>query len=123
MITIVLKDLRPTPLNRIYKPIIRNKRPSIIVSNEAKTTKRLIRYEVMKQKQNKMLQGNLTMKIDFCIKKGARNNDVDNSLKLLLDALQGLCYKDDMQIIQLEIRKHLNQSHNEYIVQILEVKE
>jgi Holliday junction resolvase RusA-like endonuclease len=34
-----------------------------------------------------------------------RDRDIDNSLKILLDSFNGVIYKDDKQVIELNIRK------------------
>lgn len=49
------------------------------------------------------------------------NRDIDNMVKATLDALQGICYKNDMQIYKLTMAKTKSQDSLEYVrVKILE---
>ncbi|MFY4789483.1 RusA family crossover junction endodeoxyribonuclease [Aliarcobacter butzleri] len=43
-------------------------------------------------------------------------------LKLLFDSLNGLAYKDYKQIIDLRVRKHLNQKEDKLIIKIEEAR-
>ena len=107
MITITLKGVKPTPLNRLYKPIIKGGYPSIILSKEAREAKKYIQTDILRQKQNKMLEGHLKFYMDIDVKK-VKSPDIDGLLKQLFDALEGLCYTNDNQILDLRVRKHLN---------------
>jgi crossover junction endodeoxyribonuclease RusA len=58
--------------------------------------------------------------MDILISK--RNNyDIDGLLKLLFDSLNGLAYIDDKQIVDLRVRKHLNEIEDKLIIKIEEV--
>ena len=76
---------------------------------------KFIQMECIRQKA-KMIKGSVSVKIDFCIKKGDKDKDIDSFLKLLLDAFNGIVYEDDKDIIELIIRKHNNQSVNQIVV-------
>ena len=41
--------------------------------------------------------------------------DVDNLAKVVLDALQGVCYKDDSQIVHLEVTKAYGDEDSVYL--------
>lgn len=116
-IVIVLCGLKPTPLNRLYTPIIRGKYPSIIISKEGRSTKKTIQTEVLRQRQDKMLEGSLKFYMDVDVEK-IKSPDIDALLKQLFDALEGLCYKNDNQILDLKVRKHLNQNENKITILI-----
>ena len=111
-VTLVLEGVKPTPLNRLYKPIVKwiGKSPiaSLILSKESREQKKLVQMEVLRQKQNKMLEGHLSFYMDIDVKK-IKSPDIDALLKQLFDALEDLCYKNDNQILDLRVRKHLNQ--------------
>ena len=77
--------------------------------------------EAIRQKANNVLSNDLSMKIDFCIKSGKRNKDIDSFLKLMLDALEDVMYKNDNQIVSLEIKKHLDQEEDEIIILVEEL--
>ena len=72
---------------------------------------------VVSQKQNKILEGHIKFYMDIDVKK-EKSPDIDALLKQLLDALQGLCYKDDKQILDLRVRKHLNQGEDKITILI-----
>ena len=54
-----------------------------------------------------MLEGDLKFYMDIDVKK-TKSPDIDALLKQLFDALEGLCYANDRQILDLRVRKHLN---------------
>lgn len=116
-ITLHLKDMRITPLNRLYTPIIKKGRPAMITSKESRICKAIIRREAMRQKQNKKLVGNLSMCIDMIISNN-KAPDIDAIQKVLCDALEGSCYENDSQIVDMHTRKHVNQGVNEVLVSI-----
>lgn len=113
---LILKFI-PMLLNRLYVPIVRNGKASMIKNPAAKQSRDHIFYEAMRQKVNKKLDGDLSMKIDFCYK-GKRNKDIDGLLKLLFDSLNNVCYHDDEQIVELIVRKHRNQKEDEVIISL-----
>jgi Holliday junction resolvase RusA-like endonuclease len=118
-IAITLKGIKPTPLNRLYTPIVKyllgKPIASMLLSKESRTTKKLIQTEVLRQKQNKMLDGHLLFYMDIDVKK-VKSPDIDALLKQLFDALEGLCYKNDNQILDLRVRKHLNQEEDKITI-------
>lgn len=118
---IVLNTI-PTLLNKLYIPICRNNKPSIIKNKEAKEFVKLVYMEAIRQKANKKLSGGISIKIDIEISK-RRNYDIDSVLKLLLDALNGVCYSDDKQIVDLQIRKHIKCDNDRLVILIENIKE
>lgn len=42
------------------------------------------------------------------------NKDLDNIAKTILDALNGIAYKDDKQVVDLEVRKYYSNKDNDY---------
>ena len=61
------------------------------------------------------------MKIDFCIKRGRKEPDIDAVLKLLMDSLEDVMYKNDKQIKFLQVAKHLEQDESELVVLVEEL--
>ena len=120
-IAIVLKGVKPTPLNRLYTPIVKwilgKAVAGMLLSKESRTTKKQIQMEVLRQKQNKMLEGHILFYMDIDVKK-VKSPDIDALLKQLFDALEGLCYKNDNQILDLRVRKHLNQDEDKITILI-----
>lgn len=118
-ITIVLKGIKPTPLNRLYTPVVKwllgKPIASLLLSKESRVVKKQIQMEVLRQKQNKMLEGYLLFYMDIDVKK-VKSPDIDALLKQLFDALEGLCYKNDNQILDLRVRKHLNKDEDKITI-------
>jgi len=119
-ITLVLKGIKPTPLNRLYTPVRRGNYASIIISKEAREVKKQIQMAVIHQKMDKMLEGDIRFLMDIDVKK-VKSPDIDALLKQLFDALEGLCYKNDRQILDLRVRKHLNQGEDKITIFIEEI--
>lgn len=106
---LILKTI-PTLLNKLYQPIIRNGKPSIIKNKQSKDFIKIVQYEAIRQKI-KPIDGYVSFKCDILIKD--RNNyDIDSVIKLLFDSLNGVAYKDDKYIIDLRVRKHLNAEYD-----------
>ena len=109
----------PTLLNRLYIPIIKNGKPTIIKNPKTKEFTKYIN-DICLINRVKPLKKDISFYMDILISK--RNNyDIDGLLKLLFDSLNGLAYIDDKQIVDLRIRKHRNQSEDKLIIKIEEV--
>ena len=59
--------------------------------------------------------------MDILISK-RRNYDIDATLKLLFDSLNKIAFEDDKNIIDLRVRKHLNQEEDKLIIKIEEIQ-
>lgn len=120
-IQLILKGIKPTPLNRLYTPVCKffNGRwvGTILLSKESRVTKKIIQAEVLRQKQGKMLTGHLSFYMDIDVLK-EKSPDIDATLKQLFDALEGFCYTNDKQILDLRVRKHLHSGKDEITIQI-----
>lgn len=55
--------------------------------------------------------------MDILISK-RRNYDIDATLKLLFDSLNKIAFEDDKNIVDLRVRKHLNQEEDKLIIKI-----
>ncbi len=109
----------PTLLNRLYVPIIKNGKPSIIKNPKTKEFTKYIN-DICLINRVKPLKKDISFYMDILISK--RNNyDIDGLLKLLFDSLNGLAYIDDKQIVDLRVRKHLNETEDKLIIKIEEV--
>lgn len=97
----------PSLLNTIYIPVIDNKskKPKIIKSKEAKEYTKYVHMECLRQK-TKFLNGKLSFSMDILIK-DRKDFDIDAVQKLLFDSLEGIIYKNDKQIVEMIVRKHI----------------
>ena len=109
----------PNLLNRLYVPIIKNGKPSIIKNPKTKEFTKYIN-DICLINRVKPFKKDISFYMDILISK--RNNyDIDGLLKLLFDSLNGLAYIDDKQIVDLRVRKHLNETEDKLIIKIEEV--
>ncbi len=76
----------------------------VFMSQEGKDCKELFQWEIKSQFKDKLLEHNLEVKIDFYFGDN-RKRDLDNYNKLILDACNGIVWKDDSQIYVLILRK------------------
>ncbi len=107
-------------LNKLYIPIIRNGTPALIKSKEAKEFTKYVHVECIRQKI-KPIKGPILFYMDILISK-RRNYDIDGTLKLLFDSLNKIAFEDDKNIVDLRVRKHLNQEEDKLIIKIEEIK-
>lgn len=102
-------ELPPT-LNQIYKPAQREKYTTTIKSKEAKNWQTycgtMARQELIKKGLESDLKGHYRVDVDMYLK---RDRDVDSSLKLLLDSLEGILYKNDKQVKEVRCKKYKSQ--------------
>lgn len=52
-----------------------------------------------------------------------RRRDLDNTVKSICDALNGIAYEDDSQIVQLLTTKHLDRDNPRAVITISQLKE
>ena len=103
---------KPIPkLNTLYRT---NKFNHIYKSTKSKE---FCDYIKQNYQQVHLFENNIIMKLDFYVN---RDCDIDSMLKCLLDSFNEVIYKDDKQIYELNIKKHLVKSKNDVktIVQI-----
>lgn len=111
----------PTLLNNLYIPIVKpNGKPSIIKNKEAKEFTKYVHFKCLQQKV-KPIETDVSFYMDILICK-RKNYDIDGLLKLLFDSFNTFAYKDDKQIVDLRVRKHLNQTEDKLIIKIEEIK-
>lgn len=68
------------------------------------------------QWKEKCKEGAVMLVVDLFLK---RDRDIDNSLKVLLDLMQGKVYENDKQINHLTIRKLEDKSDPRVVIQVL----
>ncbi len=76
------------------------------LTKRAREWKRLVADEVRRQlPKHKPLKGRLKVRVLLCVR--YRRGDVDNRLKAILDAFNGLVWVDDRQVDFLSIERRL----------------
>jgi len=56
----------------------------------------------------------------YC-KKGCRGGDLDNRLKVILDALEGIVYENDKQVVKISAEKKIHQGRDFSFIKVLEL--
>lgn len=101
-----LKLPYPISTNRYW----RNYRGKTTLSEEAKLYKRDVWYSAVKA-DVRMAKGNVSLIIDLhprTTKDGDASKvciDTDNGLKVVIDALQGIAYENDKQIVEIRAKR------------------
>ena len=101
-ITLIFNKLPPS-INATYKAKCVCGHGAMYKSDEAKDWQlgaQWVAKEIMED--SPLLDCDLQMEVEMVCK---RDRDIDGSLKLLLDALQGICYHNDSQVKKLTIAK------------------
>lgn len=98
----------PTSANRLVAPVIlRGKRPRtrLVKTSEAKEWLRTARLLIRQQGATGPVAG--PVRLDCVFRFDTIGSDLDNRLKALKDALTGLVWFDDCQVIEMECAKIL----------------
>ena len=82
----------PPSANRYWR--IYNNR--IVVTDEAKQYKQAVYYQL---RDYEPLRGDVA--VNFTVFRPARRGDLDNYTKIMFDALNGLVWLDDLQVIEI----------------------
>lgn len=112
--TVTLTLPEPPSANRYW----RNVKGRMVLSREAKDYKRAVAT----------LAGHLTPTravVEVCLDwyRGRRSGDLDNRIKQSLDALKGLAYHDDAQIVEIHARRFDDKANPRLIVTITPAEE
>ena len=85
----------------------------------SKSWKETVKWQAIEQKAE-ILPNALSMRLSFRlprpkslpkkVKEHTRKPDLDNLVKAVKDALKGVCYKDDAQIVELVATKQYNEN-------------
>lgn len=86
----------PPSSNRYW----RNFRGRMVVSEEARNYKLAVGL-ICNHAATQPLSGEVV--VNFAIRRPAKRRDIDNHIKVVLDALQGHLYENDSQIVELHV--------------------
>ena len=107
MITI---ETKPVSTNNMYA----GRR---VMTKLARTTKESIGWEARTQFHGEPLEGDLAIRVDI-FSPDRRRRDFDN-LKMVYDALSGVVWNDDSQIMEAHIKKHIDRDNPRIEISIL----
>jgi crossover junction endodeoxyribonuclease RusA len=108
----------PPSLNVMYR---KSKYGAIYKTLKARQYIDLVHQTIKEQNENiEILNCNVKVTI-IMYQNDKRKRDIDNVLKVLLDAMNGIVYIDDSQIIELHIKKVCNTQINKIEIEISEL--
>jgi crossover junction endodeoxyribonuclease RusA len=108
----------PVPKER---PRFNTKTGRVYTPRKTKTAEDHIAWEFKRHYGAKLLTQDVHVCLSFHLEKGQRA-DLDNLVKTVLDALNGVAWKDDAQVIGLECRIYRDCSKAGIKVDIVEAK-
>lgn len=115
---IIIKiPLRPISLNQLHRV---NKYGHVYKVREARAWQELARKIIAEQYNEQILEGNVAVTLKICLK-GDKPIDLDNSLKLCIDALQGTVIKNDNQVVGISAYRKLNSEADQITITIQEI--
>lgn len=104
MITLTLPY--PVSANRYWRTVVNKKtlRAMTFVSDEAKSFKSEVAWTAKAQGLRKPLRGPIELVVKLIPKNGVCM-DLDNALKVTIDALKGIAYADDSQVRRIDAER------------------
>jgi len=109
----------PLTTNTLYRTVCRGKYISVYLTDDGKARKYQYQMEAKMQWKKPVLEGDLTVTIDLYFK-DKRRRDWDNFNKIVMDSLEGICFKDDSQIQEAVVRKHIDKEIPRIEIEIYE---
>lgn len=101
----------PPSANRYWRHVGRN----VVVSSEARKYRERVRWLALSQLgRAKPLEGDVTVAVT--VFRPAKRGDLDNCLKVLLDALRGVAYLDDSQVARLHASRYEDRANPRAVV-------
>jgi crossover junction endodeoxyribonuclease RusA len=99
-------EIIPPSVNSYWRSVLRGGRIIHYVSKEGKAFKNALSL-IARANKFKLLKGDVILKYKLYCKKQGRK-DLDNTLKAVQDALEGIAYENDKQIKRIEAEKISN---------------
>lgn len=107
---------QPVSINNRYIIDSRKGKPKLILSEEYRNAKEAVQWEIHSQFRGEIrTEDGLTVNILQYFSDN-RRRDIDGYIKMILDAMTGVVYKDDSQIEELNVVKI--KDHDEFLIQI-----
>jgi crossover junction endodeoxyribonuclease RusA len=107
--TLTLPD--PPSANRWWRMVVIKGQGRMLISSEARKYKERVALLGGRQK---LPDGPVKLTIDWYRER--RSGDLDKRIGVLLDALQGVLYDDDSQIVEITARRHDDKANPRVVV-------
>jgi len=88
------------------------------LNERGKDTKRCMEQEIALWWKSEMILDDVTVNVMFHFK-DKRKKDIDSHLKVILDSMSGIVYKDDSQITEMHVYKEIGCDETKTVIQIL----
>lgn len=99
-------DFSPPSVNHLYKTFCRRGSVRRVMTEKGKIFKKALATLAVANKF-KLIETDCTLEYNLYAKKKGRT-DLDNTLKAIQDALEGIAYKNDSQIVEIIAKKYKN---------------
>lgn len=115
--------MTPTTLTLTTKPIPINQKYGVvngrnILSKKYRESKDALQWEAKGQWQGDPIDRKVAMNLLLYFG-DKRQRDIDAYIKIILDALEGVCYTNDNQIYELHVFKQIDKANPRTVVQII----
>ena len=90
------------------------------ISQEGRAFKEKLQW-IAKSKKVKMKSVLVRLELEWHCKKKCNGGDLDNRLKVILDALEGIVYPDDKFVVEIEAKKVMDTGVDKGIIRVYEI--
>lgn len=90
------------------------------MTDQGKAIKEAYQWEAKTQWKRKPITGDVALHITFYFK-DKRRRDLDNQHKLIWDALSGIVYEDDSQVIEYHVYREFDKARPRTEIEVREV--
>ena len=115
---IILKiPLRPVSSNKMYRV---SKSGHIYKPKEIVEFEQQVRKLMSEQYNDKILDGNCAITLKICLT-GNKPIDLDNCMRMVINALQGIVIKNDAQIVGISAHRQMNCEADKITISITDI--
>jgi len=114
--TITLRG-KPISTNHVWKHACRGQRMMSYLTDEGRAAKESYQWQARSQYHHAPLVGRLSITVELYFA-DARRHDWDNYHKLSCDALNGIVWVDDSQIVEASVSLHIDRNDPRIVLHI-----
>lgn len=107
----------PRSTSHLYKSVCRGSYPTVYMSAAGKALKESYQWQAKSQYKRKVLKGELEIWITIYFGT-KRKSDWDNFHKISMDALSGIVWEDDSQVVEAHISKRYDKKEPRIEVEV-----